>query len=575
MSSIKEIEPSFVLKILVSSIIGVSLLYGTQFVLDDEQFSLVSTILFVIIPAILVILSSYVAVKEWKNKTQNKIAMIFFAGGVACWFIAEQMWTVLSIVFKLEPFPSIADIFYILGYPSFVVFLIVYLKPIKSNITKNTFLFSCTMSLIFLIPAFYVLTDYYQEDTPLAVTIGVLYPILGSVLSFFILLGITFFFKGTHTNFWTMIFIGFLIFTITDTLFLFTVIDDSYYNGHITDLLYLIGYIFLIGGIVFYLKTKIKTQNYEKHVMTFEVIGKFVIPLIIGTVFLITSLLLIYTHGTAISNESLITSLYAGIFVIIAIFSATIFIISRNISKFLHLKTKEIQNQKQDLKIMLDEKSDDLSQSLEFSRVGANLSQIIHDLKNSITVISANLDIIENSGIDSPVLSSRIKPLRESVDLINEQMNDVLNYVKKPTVKIIETKLFEILEKSIRNIDVPKTIFIHRPTADVSIHCDPMQMTRVFINILTNAISAMNNNGTISIKVKQNNDKIIIDFENSGVGIPKDIMDKIFEPLFTTKLHGTGLGLFTCQKIIRRHNGNISVKNNPTTFTIELPQNKN
>lgn len=569
----KIIESSFVLKILGLSIIGVSLLYVTQFVLDDEQFSVVSTILFVIIPAIFVILSSYTAVKEWKNKTQNKIAMIFFAGGVVCWFIAEQMWLVLSIVFKLDPFPSIADIFYILGYPSFVVFFILYLKPLKSNITKNIFLFSGTISLIFLIPALYVLTDYYHEDTPFAVTVGILYPILGSVLSFFILLGITFFFKGTHTNFWTMIFVGFLIFAITDTLFLFTVIDDSYYNGHITDLLYLIGYIFLIGGIAFYLKTKIETTKFEKHVMTFEVIGKFVIPLIIGTTFLITSLLLIYTHGTTISNESLITSLFAGIFVIITIFSLTVFIISKNITKFLHLKTKEIQNQKQDLKILLEEKSDDISQSLEFSRVGANLSQIIHDLRNPITIIAVNLDIIENSGIDNPILLSRIKSMRESIDLVNEQMNDVLNYVKKPTVKIIETKLFEVLEKSIRNIDVPQTVSINRPTADVSIHCDPVQMTLVFINILTNAISAMNNKGTISIKVKQNNGKIIIDFENSGVGIPKDIMDKIFEPLFTTKVHGIGLGLSTCRKIITQHNGNISVKNNPTTFTIELPQN--
>lgn len=575
MISTNEINPSFVLKILVLSIIGISLLYATQFVLNDEQFSLVSTIIYVIIPAILVILSSYAVVKEWKNKTQNKFAMIFFAGGVVCWFIAEQTWAVLDIVFELDPFPSIADIFYLLTYPFFVVFFILYLKPIKSDITKNTLLFSITMSLVFLLPALHVLIDYHQDDTSFAVAIGILYPILSSVLLFFILLGIAFFFKGTHTNFWTMIFIGFLIVALADNLFLFTIFDDSYYDGHITDLLYLIGYVFFIGGLIFYLNTKTKTTNSEKHIMTFEVIGKFVIPLIIGTTFLITSLLLIYTYGTTISNESLVSFLFVGIFVIIIIFSLTVFIISKNIAKFLNLKTKEIQTQKQDLEILLERKSDDISQSSEFSNVGENLSQIIHDLKNPITVITANLDIIENSGIDNTVLSSRIKSIRESTNLINGQMNDVLNYVKKPTLKIIETKLLEILEKSIRNIDVPNTISIHRPTTDISIHCDPIRMTLVFINILTNAISAMNNNGTIYVKVKQNNGKTIINFENSGAKIPEDIMDKIFEPLFTTKPHGTGLGLSTCQKIILQHNGSISVKNNPTTFTIELPQNQN
>ncbi|PIN82203.1 MAG: hypothetical protein COV65_07690, partial [Nitrosopumilales archaeon CG11_big_fil_rev_8_21_14_0_20_33_24] len=89
---------------------------------------------------------------------------------------------------------------------------------------------------------------------------------------------------------------------------------------------------------------------------------------------------------------------------------------------------------------------------------------------------------------------------------------------------------------------------------------------------LTNAIDAINGSGTISVKVKQTKNKIIIDFENSGPTIPQDIMEKIFDPLFTTKSNGTGLGLPTCKKIVRQHNGDISVKNNPTTFTIELPQ---
>ncbi|PJC51216.1 MAG: two-component sensor histidine kinase [Nitrosopumilales archaeon CG_4_9_14_0_2_um_filter_34_16] len=565
-------NPAYVLKILALSIIGISLLYATQFILDEDQFRSISIGIYAIIPAILAIISSYVAVKEWKNKTRNKFAMMFFAGGIICWFIAEQAWTVTEVIFDQDPFPSIADVFYLLAYPFFVGFFILFLKPIKTDISRNIILFSVAISLVFVIPSLYVLMDYYQEDTSLAFGIGILYPIFSSVLLFFILLGITYFFKGNQTNFWIMIFIGFLIDSIADTLFLFTIIDDSYYDGHITDLLYLIGYLFYIGGLVFYLKTKADSFNSETRIMTFEVIGKFVIPFVIGTTFLITSLLLVYSYGENISNESLVTSLFAGIFIIITVFSIIVFLISKNITKFLQLKTKEIQNQKQDLEIMLGKKSDMTFQSSEFSNIGANLSQIIHDLKNPISVISINLDLLENSGIDNSILSSRVKSMRESLNLINEQMNDVLNYVKKPTIKIIEAKLLEILEKAISNIDVPNTVSIHRPDTDVTIRCDPVRMTLVFINLLTNAISAVNKKGIIHIKVKQENNKTIIDFEDSGEGIPQDIMDKIFEPLFTTKSTGTGLGLPTCQKIILQHNGRISVKNNPTTFTIELPQ---
>lgn len=64
----------------------------------------------------------------------------------------------------------------------------------------------------------------------------------------------------------------------------------------------------------------------------------------------------------------------------------------------------------------------------------------------------------------------------------------------------------------------------------------------------------------------------VIEFENSGPDIPPDIFPKIFEPLFTTKHGGTGLGLPTCKSVIEQHGGTITAKNNPTTFTIQLPK---
>lgn len=64
----------------------------------------------------------------------------------------------------------------------------------------------------------------------------------------------------------------------------------------------------------------------------------------------------------------------------------------------------------------------------------------------------------------------------------------------------------------------------------------------------------------------------MIDFIDSGPGIPEDTINKIFEPLFTTKQKGTGLGLASCKNIVEQHSGKITVKNNPTTFTVRLPR---
>ncbi|QLH09950.1 sensor histidine kinase [Candidatus Nitrosotenuis sp. DW1] len=77
--------------------------------------------------------------------------------------------------------------------------------------------------------------------------------------------------------------------------------------------------------------------------------------------------------------------------------------------------------------------------------------------------------------------------------------------------------------------------------------------------------------GVITIRATKNNSHIIIEIEDSGPGIRSDILPKIFEPLFTTKQVGTGLGLSSCKMIIEQHGGTIGILNNPTRFSIILP----
>jgi len=82
----------------------------------------------------------------------------------------------------------------------------------------------------------------------------------------------------------------------------------------------------------------------------------------------------------------------------------------------------------------------------------------------------------------------------------------------------------------------------------------------------------MNNFGEIRITLATSTKSVSIMFADSGPGIQKDALPRIFDPLFTTKSKGTGLGLVICKSIVEQHHGTISVRNNPTTFTIELPK---
>ena len=105
---------------------------------------------------------------------------------------------------------------------------------------------------------------------------------------------------------------------------------------------------------------------------------------------------------------------------------------------------------------------------------------------------------------------------------------------------------------------------------------DNVRIQQVIMNLLTNSIQSITENGEIIIKTTANPKHVEISISDNGCGIPEEKLDKIFDPFFTTKerSNGTGLGLSICYGIIKRHNGSIEVKsevNHGTTFKIKLP----
>jgi signal transduction histidine kinase len=154
-------------------------------------------------------------------------------------------------------------------------------------------------------------------------------------------------------------------------------------------------------------------------------------------------------------------------------------------------------------------------------------------------------------------------------------IEDVLNYVKLPPLKLQNYSLHDIIKKVIEHMDVSDDVEIHLPKNNPRITCDIDKLEVVFVNLITNSIQAMNESGSITISAREDQNNVIIEFEDTGPGIADENLPKVFEPLFTTKETGTGLGLASCKNIVERHRGTIVVKNNPTTFTITLPKIKN
>jgi len=206
------------------------------------------------------------------------------------------------------------------------------------------------------------------------------------------------------------------------------------------------------------------------------------------------------------------------------------------------------------------------------SIMGTMASRLSHDLRNPLTVIKSNLDLMMRNLEPDEKTMKFSKRIDDSVDSMTNIIEDVLQFSKTPILQKEPSSINELLESAISNIDVPDKIKITLPKSDFLINCDQSKIKSVFSNLITNSIQSIEGEGKITISINEESNYLNIYFEDSGSGIVEDDITKIFEPLFTTKVTGTGLGLGICKNIIDEHGGMISVHNNPTTFTIKLPK---
>ena len=250
---------------------------------------------------------------------------------------------------------------------------------------------------------------------------------------------------------------------------------------------------------------------------------------------------------------------------------------NRNITKFVQMRTKELEEQQNNLEYLIEEKTRALLKAERFSAIGELSGRLAHDLRNPLSVMKMSLDLIKqhpaDAKISDSIITKRLGLIEQSIERISHQVDDVLDYVRHSPLKLSKASLREIILGSLNKITIPHNVTITVSDSDVAVNCDLVKLDAVFINIIVNAIQAISEEGgTIEIKISLDSNYAIVDIIDSGVGIPEEFKDKIFEPLFTTKQQGTGLGLASCKNIIEQHNGTISVKNNPTTFTIKFPQ---
>lgn len=210
----------------------------------------------------------------------------------------------------------------------------------------------------------------------------------------------------------------------------------------------------------------------------------------------------------------------------------------------------------------------------KLAAIGEMAARLSHDMRNPVSVIKNSLEILKIRNQNNT--DERSKEIFERIDRaisrISHQVDDVLDFVKPPVLDLKINALSEIFRSSIEDLQIPNYIKLTIQDSNVMVLADFHKLSRVFTNIILNGIQAIVTSGEINIKIKDDEKKVVIDIDDTGPNIPDEVLRQLFQPLFTTKLTGTGLGLVTCKNIVEQHGGIITVKNDPVTFTIMLPK---
>jgi two-component system nitrogen regulation sensor histidine kinase NtrY len=231
---------------------------------------------------------------------------------------------------------------------------------------------------------------------------------------------------------------------------------------------------------------------------------------------------------------------------------------------------------------------DDLSQLIKAQRMAAwkeVAQRVAHEIKNPLTPIQLNAErIIKNLKKAEPggsdVIDQGARVIIQEAQTIKSLVDEFSDFARLPKINLQPASVHDIIGQVVtmfRGIfaDVQFDMALS-PDVPASLQLDPEQMKRVFINLIDNAIDAMNKKGKIFIHTFYDREanQVRIEVSDTGPGILIDDKDKLFLPHFSTKKKGTGLGLAIVSQIIKEHNGAVQVHNNRpggAKFTLQLP----
>ena len=238
---------------------------------------------------------------------------------------------------------------------------------------------------------------------------------------------------------------------------------------------------------------------------------------------------------------------------------------------------EELRKYAQHLEALVDERTKRLLRSERLAAIGELAAMVGHDLRNPLQAIAGASYLIRTQTSDKLDESGResLQIINKSLDYSDKIINDLLEYSEEIKLQPSTTNPKAITNHTLSLARISQSVRVLNQTQnEPTIIADKDKLLRAFLNLVSNAVDAMPQGGTLTISSKQKDGLVEFTFADSGTGMPQDVLKKLWTPLFTTKAKGMGFGLEITRRIIEAHGGTItadSTLGKGSTFTVRLP----
>jgi PAS domain S-box-containing protein len=243
----------------------------------------------------------------------------------------------------------------------------------------------------------------------------------------------------------------------------------------------------------------------------------------------------------------------------------------------------ELRRYSEHLEDLVQERTKALQKAQRMAAIGETAAMVGHDLRNPLQAMTNTLYLMKRLATSGKAKDGKeavglLGTLHDAIQYMDKIVSDLQDYARPVGAKLVETSLPDLVRATVSNVKIPGNVEV---TVDIqgsssNVKLDPILFRRVLTNLILNGVQAMPEGGKLTITGSRESESFDVTVQDTGVGIAPENLGRVFNPFFTTKAQGQGLGLAVCKRLMEAQGGTIEVSSQVgegSTFTLKIPTN--